>query len=330
MSRRLALLAGLVVCHCRCTPAFRECAPIGESSGRSAPTRLSGTGLRDPSTGELAAGVLAFTPRYPLWSDGAAKRRWIALPEGTRIDTGDPDAWRFPVGTRLWKEFAQGDVVVETRYLEKTGDAADAWTTIAYVHDASGDAAATPDGAIDARGTHHDVPSATTCKGCHGGRESFVLGFSAIQLPWRAAEGEVGLEDLVARGLLSDPAEPPSDAPTIPGDAATVAALGYLHANCSHCHNQARPARTGPRCFDPESEIDFFLRVGELDRPASTATYRTAVGVVIRPGDVDASEVIVRATSRDPWWGMPALGTERVDEAGVDVLRRWIRDLRAD
>ena len=49
--------------------------------------RLSETGLYQPgSTTVVRPGVLAFSPQYPLWSDGARKRRWIALPPGASID----------------------------------------------------------------------------------------------------------------------------------------------------------------------------------------------------------------------------------------------------
>ena len=45
------------------------------------PQRLSDTGLFVAgSTSEIAPGSVAFSPQYPLWSDGATKRRWIALP----------------------------------------------------------------------------------------------------------------------------------------------------------------------------------------------------------------------------------------------------------
>src|SRR5205814_7486285 len=66
----------------------------------------------------------AYAPAVPLWSDGAQKRRWIFLPAGTRIDSSDMDEWRFPVGTRLWKEFSFGGRHVETRLLWKVGEAA--------------------------------------------------------------------------------------------------------------------------------------------------------------------------------------------------------------
>ena len=84
------------------------------------PERLSQTGLyADIAAKQIAPGVLSFSPQYPLWSDGARKQRWIALPPGTSVDASDSDAWVFPVGTRLWKEFAF-DRRIETRFLELT------------------------------------------------------------------------------------------------------------------------------------------------------------------------------------------------------------------
>src|SRR6187397_728352 len=68
------------------------------------PATLGGTGLYLPGTLEVDPRNLPFVPQYPLWSDGATKRRWIRLPEGESIDASDPDAWQFPPGTRLWKE----------------------------------------------------------------------------------------------------------------------------------------------------------------------------------------------------------------------------------
>src|SRR4051812_24839823 len=83
-----------------CQPAFRDCAPISPRVVAQVPDRLSATGLyRDPRSEALADGVRPFTPRFASWSDGATKRRWIYLPPRTQIDTRDPDAWNFPVGT---------------------------------------------------------------------------------------------------------------------------------------------------------------------------------------------------------------------------------------
>src|SRR5262249_30960643 len=105
MARSHALLLAALA------PAALAAAPL--------PEHLRDTGLYARGGGEeIAPDVLAFSPQYPLWSDGAEKRRWIRLPPGTRIDARDPDRWVFPVGTRLWKEFSLGRRL-ETRMLER-------------------------------------------------------------------------------------------------------------------------------------------------------------------------------------------------------------------
>lgn len=315
----------LVVCACSsCAPAFRDCPAVAEEQLAALPDRLSETGLFANLGSEmLADGVLPFAPRFELWSDGATKRRWIYLPPDTQIDSSGPDAWNFPAGTKLWKEFTRDGARVETRLLFKHGPEPTAWTPLAYVWGDDGDAWATPDGRANAGGTAHDVPSAAQCVGCHGGTRSGVLGFSAVQLPDVGVDGALGLAELVASGRLTTN----MTALEIPGDSTTREALGYLHANCSHCHNQTRPERDGPRCFDPERSFDFMLRTSELAAPEATATYRTAIGKVIVEGNPEDSAIMQRIRSRSEWWGMPALGSEVVDEQGVQLLTAWIRAL---
>ncbi len=90
------------------------------AAARPVPRRLADTGLySDFAAREIDPRNLHFAPQYPLWTDGAHKSRWIRLPKGAAIDARDPEAWRFPVGTKLWKEFAWSRRV-ETRYLERT------------------------------------------------------------------------------------------------------------------------------------------------------------------------------------------------------------------
>jgi hypothetical protein len=70
------------------------------------PERLMDTGLYEAGRpGVVDAGNRPFSPQYPLWSDGAVKRRWVHLPPGTTIDAAPAGEWEFPVGTRFWKEF---------------------------------------------------------------------------------------------------------------------------------------------------------------------------------------------------------------------------------
>jgi hypothetical protein len=302
------------------------CDEVEPSRTAELPRRLSETGLyANIATGELAPGVLPYTPQFPLWSDGTEKQRWILLPNGKQIDTSNMDEWVFPEGTRVWKQFSVEGVRVETRLLEKRGPTDAEWIPLAYVWDPNDeDATAARLGEIDSHHTDHDVPAAGECFACHGGRRSFLLGFSAVQLAGIAPLGEVDLDGLVQQGRLS---HPPTNNPVVPGNTVEVAALGYLHGNCSHCHNQARPERGGARCFHPKDSYDFTLAVGQLDGAASTPTYRTVVGDAVKPGDPDGSKLYKLVSSRGMFRQMPPLATETVDSSAARNIRVWIEGL---
>lgn len=196
---------------------------------------------------------LPFSPQYPLWSDGAVKRRWLHVPPGTTIDASNPDAWVFPPGTRLWKEFGHGRPA-ETRYSERLADGT--WRFAAYVWNADGtDAVLAPPGGIPAHpaqsapGGKYPVPSRDDCRTCHEGGASPVLGVSALQLspdrdplaPHAEPESAAHVDHpgLVARGILRNlPASLLERPPRVTANSAVArAALGYLHGNCGHCHN---------------------------------------------------------------------------------------------
>ena len=49
--------------------------------------------LRRPRVAPGRRGEPDYSPQYPLWSDGATKRRWVLLPPGQTIDASDPDVW---------------------------------------------------------------------------------------------------------------------------------------------------------------------------------------------------------------------------------------------
>jgi hypothetical protein len=278
----------------------------------------------DSACGVVSSDLIPFTPQYALWTDGAVKERWIYLPPGTTIDAGDPNAWVFPVGTRAYKSFTRDGVRVETRMLEKTaeGTGLAAWTMRVFLWSPEQDGVVEDfDGEIDALGTMHDVPAPGMCATCHARAGDVILGFSAIQLAHAGAE--TTLDALIAGGRLSNaPPALAADA-TVPGDDTARAALGYLHANCGHCH-------AGPAA--PEG-LRMRLDVG-LATPEETATYTTAVGVPaswmsmprIAPGDPANSAIWVRNGMRG-LDQMPPLGTEIVDSAGHDAVGAWISAL---
>jgi hypothetical protein len=324
----ISLVSGLSGCQ-----RYWVCDEQDPARTSQLPERLSETGLyADLASDRIASDVASYRPQFGLWSDGADKRRWVSLPAGSVIDTSDMDNWRFPRGSKFWKEFSVAGKRVETRLLYKAGPSDDEWVALSYVwNDAQDEAIAAPWGIVDAS-ADHDVPAAGECMACHGGRRGRVLGFSAIQLALPkdpAVEGEapfaIDLHGLIDAQRLSNP---PSEPLEIPGNLVERAALGYLHANCSHCHNQARPASGGARCFDPRKDYDFTLSVNSLDSPQSTPVYRTTIGSAFLPGNPDGSKAIDLMSDRGLFKQMPPLATEHVDTEAVANLRVWVAGLR--
>ena len=81
---------------------LKSVAAVPRADTTRPPETLRETGLYlDLESREVDPKHLAFSPQYPLWTDGATKRRWISLPPGTAIDGSNPDNWVFPIGTRL-------------------------------------------------------------------------------------------------------------------------------------------------------------------------------------------------------------------------------------
>ena len=297
-----------------------------DGSAAPPPVFLSETRLYlDVAARTPAPGVISYRVGQELWSDGAAKQRWLFLPEGTAIDTSDPDRWSFPIGTRAWKEFRRDGVLVETRMLAKVADGPEGWQRVAYVWNADGsDAVATAEGVADAAGTTHDVPSSMQCWTCHRGVRDMLIGVSALQLA--GADDGVLLAELWSTGRLTDP---PVMTPRVPGPTEVGTALGYLHANCGHCHNDHHPLAT-------RLELRLFLPTGLADSAESPA-YLTAIGgrahhvldgtdTIVAPGDPDRSQLLVRMGARDNNQ-MPPLGTEQVDARGLTLIRDWISGL---
>jgi hypothetical protein len=320
----------------------------GEAVPR-APALLRDTGLySDFARLEVDSRHLAFAPQYPLWTDGAAKRRWISLPPGTAIDASDPEAWVFPAGTRLWKEFSFGGRRIETRLIERLPDGR--WRYAAYEWSADGrEATLAPEpgrrGVFPfGNGRSHTIPGVTDCKVCHEARETAVLGFSLLQLsPDRdpgalhsepAPAPGVDLAYLVRNGLLVGLPESVLMAPPRI-EAATAAersALGYLHGNCGHCHSDDGKLQN----------VGLFLRhvAGEPVEPAVASTVgrpvrKPAPGqspdavLRIEPGHPERSALAQRMGSRWAALQMPPLGTELVDEDALDLIRKWIVDLES-
>ena len=343
-------LAAAFVARTRASQPAASAPPVSGRAAQAAPTlpdRLSATGLYLPGTLTVDPRNRPFSPQYPLWTDGARKARWIQLPAGSRIVATDADTWEFPVGTRLWKEFAFEGRRVETRLLWRATAAG--WTYASYVwNEAQTEATLAPaDGQANvvavAPGKAHSVPSRQDCRACHENGGGSVLGFSALQLspdrdplaPHREAlqPGMITLRTLLDEHLIDAAPGLFAHAPRIPGDAPTRAALGYLSANCGHCHNPQSSAATvrfdlrvpayGSSADIKEVIDGLTARTTKWDLPHSPPGTTSA----LKPGAPDLSALLVRMRSRRPSSQMPPLGTTVADRDAIDLVAAWIDDL---
>lgn len=284
-----------------------------------------------------AQSAIPYTPGLTFWSDGAEKQRYLYLPPSATIDTSSMDAWRFPVGTKSWKEFRLGGALVETRFLWKRAEGM--WAEAAYIWDAAAKSAILTDReAPTLLAGGYEIPSLKSCRKCHGGGADELLGVEAVALAVSTAEG-VTLASLAAAGSLS--AAPAKTAIALPEDATgkAAAALGYLHANCGMaCHST--------RGLSGFTQLHTRLRAEEFWPPgggavataATTDTYQTGVnqGVIlatyaqafpgtklITPGDHDKSLAWLTAHLRGKHQ-MPPIVSHQIDEAGSQKLADWI------
>lgn len=320
----------------------------GLAGADAPPAHLADTGLfAAGSVTDPGPGIESFTPQYPLWSDGATKRRWTRLPGGSAIDAAQPAVWDFPGGTRFWKEFSKNGRRVETRMIERTagGD----WRFVAYVWNEDGTGAVLadprrPTRLVLADGSRYTVPSEADCRACHEGAPVPILGFSALQLsPDRdplaphaepVRPGDLNLATLVAsnrlvnlpRALVEQPPRVPAASPT------ERAALGYLHANCGGCH-------VDPKLTSAAVPVEMQLALDPADPDAAAGTVRRLLGSESRfrargavaarlvvPGDAAAGTLLARMRSRDPRTQMPPLGTAVPDAEAIALLERWINE----
>lgn len=314
------------------------------------PALLSATGLyADAASFAIDARNRPFTPQYPLWSDGAEKRRWVRLPDGAAIDARALDHWDFPVGTRFWKEFAFAGRRVETRMFWKT--AADRWEFASYAwSDDQRDATLAPAAGLArvaevAPGMWHNIPSHEECRACHDSGRTEVLGFTALQLSddrdalaphaEPVAPGTVTLGTLIHEGRVTGLPDRVTAAPPRVNGRTPVerAVLGYLSTNCGSCHNRQSTI----------ASLGLFLKYslgssGQCGADA-LATTLDQVGHWLVPDAPDGTSRVVaagaparsallrRATSRRPSSQMPPIGTVVADRDALALIAQWIDGL---
>ncbi len=316
------------------------------------PVRLSETGVFADTAHLLPApGLLPYDVNSSLWSDGAAKERWIAVPtDGApyepweQITFAATGEWNFPRGTVFVKHFELRGAAVtrlETRLLviDATGGAYG--VTYKWRTDGS-DADLLPD-ALDeahiiatASGKRSQVwsyPGRPDCLACHTKTAGYVLGVNTRQLnrSFTYPQGNrTALQlqtwdhiGMFAKGAF-DARNAAGYAKMVPVSAADVDATtrvrSYLDANCAFCH---RPGGA-PTPFD--LRFDTPLANQGIVGGAVLSPLNMKGVHVVTAGDVGRSMMHLRMAAQDTS-RMPPLARNTADSEALNLLASWIAAL---
>jgi uncharacterized repeat protein (TIGR03806 family) len=299
--------------------------------------------------------VIPFDLNTPLFSNYAEKLRFVKVPNGEKIVYNDSSVFQMPKGTILVKNFyfpsdsrdiKKGRRIIETRLLvnEEKG-----WEPYTYVwNDEQTEAFYTAAGDkknlnyINREGknisTSYLVPNKNQCKGCHLENKKMVpVGPAARHLNKNFDFGEAGIKNQLqywnSRGIL---AGVPGDMKTIPANAdwhdetasLEFRARSYLDINCGNCHSRKGPANTS----------GFFLDIHETN-PTALGVFKTPVAAGrgsggfkydIYPGKPDQSILLYRMKTNDPGIAMPELGREQLHKEGIELITKWIRQMKTE
>ena len=295
------------------------------------PEQLSQTGcVAAGDATQPGDGLVPYALNAPFWSDGADKDRYIGLPNGTTIDVDAAGDFDFPAGTVIVKNFRLNGALVETRHLMRHPDGQ--WAGYTYEWNAAQTEATRVRGGkvADVGGQQWIYPSESDCMACHTAAAGFALGPEVAQLNRNltyAATGRTAnqLETLEAVSMLSAPLGGPADTlPSLADPEDTGAALeerarAYLHSNCAGCHQPNGPT---PSTMDLRFDTPLANTVA-CDAPPLSVDLGIANARLIAPGSSATSLVVERMRRRDVH-GMPPIGSNVIDTAGVTVVSAWI------
>ncbi|HEX3146525.1 MAG TPA: PQQ-dependent sugar dehydrogenase [Gemmataceae bacterium] len=326
------------------------------------PRKLSETGLFASTKDHTPApGVLPYSVNAELWSDGATKQRFMAIPGDATIDynamtypqpaPGAQPGWRFPNGTVFVKTFSLGDRRLETRLLvgervagnEEVGD--QVWLGYTYLwNDDQTDAELIDSKGLDkaysiadakAPGGKRDqtwhFPSRTECTLCHTMSAKYVLGMNTLQANRDHEYGDCVANQLATfdhLGLFSKPlADKPEKASRLvdyrdPAQDLDARARSYLHANCSHCHRKWGGGNA-------EFQLLFALPLKETGITNVTPAhgeFDLKDARLLAPGDPDHSLVLHRMNKLG-LGRMPHVASNVIDAEGVALIREWIQKM---
>ena len=319
-----------------------------QKPGACLPEFLHQTGIFSNTPNlEVHKELYPFEPQYPLWTDGATKRRYAYIPPGEKINSSNMNSWKFPIGTIFWKEFSFKNLRAETRVIAKTREG---WVYGSYLWNEKqtraklvskdGMNSVTPIGKFELGvEIRHDIPSKIQCKACHNLEIDMVLGFDALQLSddrdpgalnWGTSKkefSELRVSTLVSNNLLTH-------FPSVPEkvkakSALERSALGYLHGNCGNCHNPKGAAQHTKmflkhEMLSPHEEQAISTTIHKKTLNYALPGFDKEYTYRILPGNPALSAVWYRMSNRLKNHQMPKIGSKVVDQAGSNLILNWI------
>ncbi len=316
------------------------------------PDTLSNAGLyTDMINQTVALGIIPYGVNSRLWSDGAYKTRYLALPGVTQIGFSENGFWQFPPNAVLVKNFylemergnPDSRKIIETRFLVKrsTGDQWDGFSyewndaaTDAYLLSGNDTKTFTITDSTAEGGSYQQTyyyPSRNDCKTCHTPAAGRVLGVRTSELNGQFQYGDVTDNQLRSLNHINvfttDIGEDYTGFPQLPNplDATkTLAsrARSYLDANCAQCHRPGGPGRTNMDLrYSTQIQNTNLIHV-----PAELSDLGVTGADRIKPGYPDSSVLYLRTINTGDE-RMPPLATSLVDEPGTNVIRQWIEEM---
>lgn len=320
------------------------------------PPLLSQThAFSDLATLAITNGFIPFDVNAPLWSDGAHKWRWAAIPnDGAPYGTNEQVSfsasgeWQFPPGSVFVKHFElatnENDPLqrkrLETRFLVTDTNGGVYGLTYKWREDNS-------DADLLTNGLNEDIvlttatgtrtqswyyPSRQDCLICHNANARFVLGPKTRQLNGAYTYASTGVADNQLRtwnhlGLFNPSLDENviSNLPATVNLTNTAAPLvdrvrSYLDANCSHCH---RP--NGVQAYF-DARFDTPLTNQAIINGLVSYNLNIVGAKVVVPTNTTKSVMYLRMNEvgRER---MPPLAKNVVDSNAVSVLAGWINSL---
>ncbi len=346
---------------------FYRVEPTPEQPPTNFPKKLSETGLLTSATDHplskhvMEPGVLPYSVNVELWSDGAHKERWLAVPGDETIDYTSNRGWNFPNGSALVKSFALEQEAgkpetrrwIETRIMLRQDNE---WVGYSYRwNESQTDAELLSTTGMDEEFTIRDssaeggirkqtwhYPSRAECMVCHSRAANYVLGLSELQMnrthryqskaivlnrsnPAPESIEANQLQHLSDLGYFKAPLPKPVEELTKlvdPFDETQDITLRARSYLHANCYNCHIEAGGGNSQFSAEFTATPDQQKLLGARPVHT-TFNLPNPALIQPSHPESSVLLHRLTQRGPGQ-MPPLGTNVRDERAVELIRKWI------